>query len=67
MKALELMEIQYMQEDEAYLKDFALSSPEFIQLDKIHEEAQDTAQKLASSNVEKKKEIEELSVANEEL
>ena len=67
MKALELTEIQYMQEDEAYLKDFALSSPEFIQLDKIHEEAQDTAQKLAASNVEKKKQIDELSGANTEL
>jgi hypothetical protein len=56
-----------MQEDEAYLKDFGLSTPNFIQLDKLHEEAQDVAQKLAQENVEKKKQIEELAASNQEL
>jgi hypothetical protein len=40
-----------MEEDEAYLKDFGLSTPYFMHLDKIHEEAQNIAQKLASENV----------------
>ena len=31
-------------EDESYLKDFCLSVPQYIQLDKIHDEAQDLAQ-----------------------
>lgn len=47
LQALELTEIKYMHEDEAYLKDFCLSVPQYIQLDKIHDEAQDIAQKLA--------------------
>ena len=56
-----------MEEDEAYLKDFGLSTPEFLHLDKIHEEAQNTAHKLASANVEKKTEIDEMTKANQEL
>lgn len=56
-----------MEEDEAYLKDFGLSTPQFMHLDKVHEQAQDIAQKLAAANVEKKKEIEEMTTTNQEL
>lgn len=56
-----------MQDDEAYLKDFGLSSPQYIHLDKIHEEAQDTAKKLAAANVDKKKEIDDLNAQNQDL
>lgn len=67
LQVLDLIELKYMQEDEAYLKDFGLSTPNFIQLDKLHEEAQDVAQKLAQENIEKKKQIEELAASNQEL
>ena len=56
-----------MHEDEAYLKDFCLSVPQYIQLDKIHDEAQDLAQKLASKNIEKQKTIDEFVESNAEL
>ena len=32
-------ELKHMEEDEAYLKDFGLSTPQFMHLDKLHEEA----------------------------
>ena len=56
-----------MQDDEAYLKDFGLSSPQFMFLDKINEEAQNIAKNLATSNTEKKNEIEALLESNSEL
>lgn len=67
LQVLDLIELKYMQEDEAYLKDFGLSTPNFIQLDKLHEEAQDVAQKLAKENVEKKLQIEQMAASNEEM
>ena len=65
--SIRFTELKHMEEDEAYLKDFGLSTPQFMQLDKTHEEAQNIAQKLASANVEKKKEIDEVTHANQEL
>ena len=62
-----LTELKYMEENEDYLKDFGLSSPQYIQLDKIHEEAQTTVNKLASANVEKKNEIKDLVASNTDL
>lgn len=56
-----------MRDDESYLKDFGLSTPQYLHLYNIHEEAQDVAQKLAASNVEKKKQIDEFVTANQEL
>ena len=56
-----------MQDNEEYLKDFGLSSPQYMQLDKIHEEAQSIAKKLATANVDKKNEIQELAASNQEL
>lgn len=39
MQALEFTELKHMEEDEAYLKDFGLSTPQFMHLDKLHEQA----------------------------
>ena len=39
LQVLDLIELKYMEENEEYLKDFGLSTPNFIQLDKLHEEA----------------------------
>lgn len=57
-----------MQENEDYLKDFSLSSNNtYIHLEKIQEEAQDLTQHLANDNVEKRKQIDEYLVVNQEL
>ena len=57
-----------MQENEDYLKDFSLSSDNtYINLEKIHEKAQDLTHQLANDNVEKRKQIDEYLIVNQEL
>jgi len=54
-----------MQENEDYLKDFSLSSDNtYINLEKVHEKAQDLTHQLANDNVEKRKQIDEYLIVN---
>lgn len=56
-----------MQEDETYLKDYGLSNPKYIHLQKLQAEAQDVAYKLASSCTEKSRQVTEVAEANQQL
>ena len=47
LQACELTELKRLQDDDQYAKAFGLGTAQYIQLEKIHEEAQDTAQNLA--------------------
>lgn len=67
LQVLEYSELKYMEDHEEYLNDFGLSSPQFIQLDKINEEAQNLASKLATANVEKQNQIHSLVEANADM
>ena len=50
-----------------YMADFSVSQPCVHKMDSLYEQAQDTAQRLASENVEHLSEIEEQRKANDEL
>ena len=56
-----------MKENVDYMTDFSLSQPCVLRMESVHEQAQDTAQRLASENVEQLSEIDEQRKANDEL
>ena len=62
-----MTELQYMKENVDYMTDFSLSQPCVLKMESLHEQAQDTAQRLASENVEHLSEIDEQRKANDEL